>query len=140
MKKQIDLYEIYSRKYDANVQKIERYSPSEAATFREIKMSRAEFNGSYDDYRSLLIQKQPTTRPSREDVANWIANQETKEKSYKSAMAIKKTASKLGYNLSFNEIQFGTPETSKELKEFWDEVERLRKSGTVDMSTVWGSP
>lgn len=139
MKKNLDLYQIYSQKYDRNVDKIAKYSPSEAVIIAQNKMTREEFNGSFGDYRARLVELQPTTRPSREDVANWIANRETKTRSYKQAIKIKGVAKQFGYDLKLEDIQFNS-DNSKAVQEFWEDYKSAINKKIVDTSAVWGSP
>lgn len=136
-KTKIDAYEAYVQQYNKNVAQIARYdNPITAEKVQGNMMSREVFEGSLKSYRAQWGASNPGRHGESADrIAKWVANRETKDRSYKQAQRIKKAAAELGWDLTTNEIQFG----SEKVALFWNDYSVMNGEGLIDTNQIWGS-
>lgn len=130
-------YQAYVEQYKKNVNNIAKYdNPVTAEAVGSDIMTEADFNASLKKYRVDWQLQHPNRHGESADrIAKWVANRETKDRSYKQAQNIKRVAKELGWDLTTNEIQFG----SSHVVEFWDFYVTQIEGGLITKE-IWGSP
>lgn len=132
-----DIYAIYERQYKANVQKVRNYdNPVTADKLSDDMMTREMFEATMGEYRIRWNMAHPGRHgESAERIAKWAANIETQDRSYKQAKNIKKVANELGYDITMNDIRWG----SQKVSDFWSDYAVLVGNGEINVSQLWGS-